>query len=72
MLKMSDDDDDVYDDARKELSSNTTYPIPYREEYAETRSVFHLHHRSKSVKRGVKVHVYVAVSYTHLTLPTKA
>ena len=59
MLKMSDDVYDVYDDARKELSSNTTYPIPYREEYAETRSVFHLHHRSNSVKRGVKLHACV-------------
>ena len=58
---MSDDVYDVYDDARKELSSNTTYPIPYREEYAETRSVFHLHHRSNSVKRGVKLHAYVCV-----------
>ena len=45
----------------KELSSNTTYPIPYREEYAETRSVFHLHHRSNSVKRGVKLHACVCV-----------
>ena len=61
MLKMSDDVYDVYDDARKELSSNTTYPIPYREEYAETRSVFHLHHRSNSVKRGVKLHACVCV-----------
>ena len=62
MLKMSDDVYyDVYDDARKELSSNTTYPIPYREEYAETRSVFHLHHRSNSVKRGVKLHACVYV-----------
>ena len=58
---MSDDVYDVYDDARKELSSNTTYPIPYREEYAETRSVFHLHHRSNSVKRGVKLHACVCV-----------
>ena len=47
--------------AVKELSSNTTYPIPYREEYAETRSVFHLHHRSNSVKRGVKLHARVCV-----------
>ena len=61
MLKMSDDVYDVYDDARKELSSNTTYPIPYREEYAETRSVFHLHHRSNSVKRGVKLHACVCI-----------
>ena len=58
---MSDDVYDVYDDARKELSSNTTYPIPYREEYAETRSVFHLHHRSNSVKRGVKLHACVCI-----------
>ena len=58
---MSDDVYDVYDDARKELSSNTTYPIPYREEYAETRSVFHLHHRSNSVKRGVKLHACVYI-----------
>ena len=65
---MSDDVYDVYDDARKELSSNTTYPIPYREEYAETRSVFHLHHRSKSVKRGVKVHVYIVFFFLSLSV----